>query len=90
MSIHPQSLRYKVIFVSNVNMMRLITGEIKMTGFPLDTRLCEAQPCFMSRGWDIIIEHPSFPEQPEGLICDKETFTFEEVNGIHRRKLYFD
>jgi hypothetical protein len=65
-------------------------GEIRITGIPEYTRLCETRPCFMTRGWEMLIEHPSFPEVPDGVMCDRENITFEEVNGSNRRKLFFD
>lgn len=86
----PQSRRFKVIAISNKDMMRLITGEIKITGIPEYTRLCEVYPHFMGRGWDILIEHPSFPEVNEAVECERENIEFELVDKPNGRKLFFD
>lgn len=82
--------RYKALFISNKEMFRLITGEIKITNIPEYTKLCEVQPCYMKRGWEIIIEHPSFDIVPDGLICQSMNAEFEETNKTIRRKLYFE
>lgn len=87
----PKSNRYKVMFIPNKLMFKLITGECLIKNIPEFTKLCEVQPNFERRGWDIIIEHPSFPEiydlavEPERILIE-----IEETGKRNGRKLYFD
>lgn len=85
-----KSRRYKFLRLSNNQLLRLIIGEVRIKNIPEGTTLHEAQYSVMNRGWDILVEHPSFPEQqidgcmPKQLEC----IEFEETGERGSRKLY--
>lgn len=83
--------RFKVAYISNKDMLKLITGECIIKNIPEFTRLCEAQPSFIKRGWEILIEHPSFPDvENTGFIPETFVLEIEETGKRNGRKLYFD
>jgi hypothetical protein len=87
----PTSDRYKVLFISYGQMLRLICGEVKITNIPEWSRLCECQTDFMRRGFVCIIEHPSFPKVKVGEAPDCFIAEFKElIKTSGDRKLTFD
>jgi len=84
------SRRFKVMTISNENMLKLMTGEIRIKNIPEYTKLREAFPRDFSRCWGIVIEHPSFPEVPLGMECESFVLEIEETGKRNGRKLYFD
>jgi hypothetical protein len=85
----PTSNRYKVMFINNKTMLMLITGECIIKNIPENTKLCEAQWDFLRRGWNIIIENPSFPEVDPAIIADFYELEIEQTGKRLGRRLYF-
>lgn len=80
--------RYKVFRVSRRQLLQLITGEIQIQNIPEWSTILEVEPDFQTRGWNIMIHHPSFPEVPEGQMAgvyNIELLSFERG----KRKLTF-
>jgi hypothetical protein len=87
----PTSDRYKALFISYGQMLRLICGEVKIINIPEWTRLTECREDFMRRGFICLIEHPSFPKVKVGSEPNCFCAEFKEnkiIDGI--RKLTFD
>jgi hypothetical protein len=78
------------MYLSNQDVLRLFTGEVTIKNIPEFTKLCEARPCFVRRGWEIIIEHPSFPRVDPSIEADVFPLEFAETKERKNRKLYFD
>jgi hypothetical protein len=80
--------RYKVFRISRKQMLQLITGEVQIQNIPEWSTILEVQPDFQTRGWIIMVHHPSFPEVPEGQIS--EDINLEFISFEHgKRKLTF-
>ena len=80
--------RYKVFRVSRRQLLQLITGEAQIQNIPEWSTILEVESDFQTRGWIIMIHHPSFPEVPEGQLSeniDLELLSFERG----KRKLTF-
>ena len=87
-----ESNRYKIMFINHRQMMKLITGECVIKNIPEFTKIIDFRENWMNkRGFEILIEHPSFPEVPEGvMIPEIYDLIIEETGKRNGRKLYFD
>lgn len=80
--------RCKIFSISRRHLLQLITGEIQIQNIPEWSSILEVQPNFQTRGWDILIHHPSFPEIKEGQIAESINLEFIKLNR-DKRKLTF-
>lgn len=80
--------RFKTFSISRRQLLQLITGEIQIQNIPEWSSILEVQPNFHTRGWDLLIYHPSFPEVKEGELAENINLIFTKLNR-DKRKLTF-
>jgi len=85
-----QSNRIKILFINYRQMMEILVGRTRIINIPDFTKIIDIrEQDIFSKGIHVLIEHPSFPEIPEGL--QPPPFYEEvEVGRKTNRKLYFE
>lgn len=88
----PTSDRFKCMMISYNTMIKIMTGEVKVTNIPDWTRLVSCEHNFMRRCFICLIEHPSFDKVPPGQEPEFFCANLKEckLNPNEPRKLTFD
>jgi hypothetical protein len=88
MNFKDEERRYKVFRISRKQLLQAITGTIEIQNLPDWSTILEVQDDFQTRGWLLMIHHPSFPEVQEGHLVEHINLVFKQ-HDYSKRKLTF-
>lgn len=73
MSDRERTRRYKLLRIDYDILIELVQGKWRIKGMPSDIHVIGVEKDFCTHSWLICIEHPTFPEVPEGREIPRAT-----------------